>query len=85
VSQQLFKGIRQDQVTDWIREKGRGEWRLGAGLHVLLVGDGKATNKVTVPMDKNWFSDFSGSASIATLPPFGPIERQKWFDQISSQ
>ncbi len=23
--------------------------------------------------------------SIATLPPFGPIEGQKWFDQISSQ
>ncbi len=23
--------------------------------------------------------------SIATLPPFGPIEVQKWFDQISSQ
>ncbi len=23
--------------------------------------------------------------SVATLPPFGPIERQKWFDQISSQ
>ncbi len=23
--------------------------------------------------------------SIATLPPFGPIEEQKWFDQISSQ
>ncbi len=28
----------------------------------------------------------SGAAeSIATLPPFGPIEGQKWFDQISSQ
>jgi hypothetical protein len=23
--------------------------------------------------------------SIATLPPFGPIEGQKWFEQISSQ
>ncbi len=23
--------------------------------------------------------------SVATLPPFGPIEGQKWFDQISSQ
>jgi hypothetical protein len=23
--------------------------------------------------------------SIATFPPFGPIEEQKWFDQISSQ
>jgi hypothetical protein len=23
--------------------------------------------------------------SEATLPPFGPIEGQKWFDQISSQ
>jgi hypothetical protein len=23
--------------------------------------------------------------SIATLPPFGPIEGYKWFDQISSQ
>ncbi len=23
--------------------------------------------------------------SIATLPPFGPIEGHKWFDQISSQ
>jgi hypothetical protein len=33
VSQQLFKVIRQDQVTHWIREKGRGEWRLGAGLY----------------------------------------------------
>jgi hypothetical protein len=41
VSQQLFKVIRQDQVTHWIREKGRGEWRLGAGLHVLLVGEGE--------------------------------------------
>jgi len=25
------------------------------------------------------------SESVATLPPFSPIERQKWFDQISSQ
>jgi hypothetical protein len=25
------------------------------------------------------------SESIATLPPFGPIEGQKWFDQISRQ
>ncbi len=25
------------------------------------------------------------SESIATLPPFGPIEGQKWFDQIPSQ
>ncbi len=25
------------------------------------------------------------SEAIATLPPFGPIEGQKWFDQISSQ
>ncbi len=25
------------------------------------------------------------SEPIATLPPFGPIEGQKWFDQISSQ
>ncbi len=23
--------------------------------------------------------------SVATLPPFGPIEGQVWFDQISSQ
>jgi hypothetical protein len=23
--------------------------------------------------------------SVATLPPFSPIEGQKWFDQISSQ
>ncbi len=23
--------------------------------------------------------------SVATLPPFGPIEGQKWFDQISNQ
>jgi hypothetical protein len=23
--------------------------------------------------------------SIATIPPFGPIEGNKWFDQISSQ
>ncbi len=28
---------------------------------------------------------YSTSASIATLPPFGPIEGQKWFDQIYSQ
>jgi hypothetical protein len=26
-----------------------------------------------------------GSESIATLPSFGPIVGQKWFDQISSQ
>jgi hypothetical protein len=26
-----------------------------------------------------------GPESIATLPPFGHIEGQKWFDQISSQ
>ncbi len=25
------------------------------------------------------------SESIATIPPFGPIEGQKWFVQISSQ
>jgi hypothetical protein len=27
----------------------------------------------------------TGTESIATLPPFGPIEGNKWFDQISSQ
>ncbi len=27
----------------------------------------------------------AASESIATLTPFGPIEGQKWFDQISSQ
>jgi hypothetical protein len=27
----------------------------------------------------------TGTESIATLPPFGPIEGQKWFDRISSQ
>ncbi len=26
-----------------------------------------------------------GPESVATLPPFGPIEGQKWFDRISSQ
>ncbi len=26
-----------------------------------------------------------GPESVATLPPFSPIEGQKWFDQISSQ
>jgi hypothetical protein len=26
-----------------------------------------------------------GTESVATLPPFSPIEGQKWFDQISSQ
>jgi hypothetical protein len=26
-----------------------------------------------------------GIETIAKLPPFGPIEGQKWFDQISSQ
>jgi hypothetical protein len=25
------------------------------------------------------------SESVATLPPFSPIEGQKWFDKISSQ
>ncbi len=28
---------------------------------------------------------WSTPESIATLPPFGPIEGYKWFDQISSQ
>ncbi len=35
----------------------------------------------------NWSSVValtSPSESIATLPPFGPIEGQKWFEQISS-
>jgi hypothetical protein len=25
------------------------------------------------------------SESVATFPPFGPIEGKKWFDRISSQ
>ncbi len=40
----------------------------------------------------NFFSDLCAALdkkyiteSIATLPPFGPIEEQKWFDQIYSQ
>jgi hypothetical protein len=37
----------------------------------------------------DFLTTFSGQAgfseSIATLPPFGPIEGYKWFDQISSQ
>ncbi len=28
---------------------------------------------------------FVCAESVATLPPFGPIEGQKWFDRISSQ
>jgi hypothetical protein len=28
---------------------------------------------------------WQGTESIATLPPFGPIEGHKWFIQISSQ
>ncbi len=35
-------------------------------------------------MLSNKFCDWTPE-SIATLPPFGPIEGQKWFDQISSQ
>jgi hypothetical protein len=30
-------------------------------------------------MESHW------AESVATLPPFSPIEGQKWFDQISSQ
>ncbi len=30
-------------------------------------------------------SPFPLPESVATLPPFGPIEGQKWFDRISSQ
>jgi hypothetical protein len=36
-------------------------------------------------MGPNGGSVAMGSESVATLPPFGPIEGQKWFDQISSQ
>jgi hypothetical protein len=36
-----------------------------------------------------WTGDFKWrevkTESVATLPPFGPIEGQKWFDRISSQ
>jgi hypothetical protein len=28
---------------------------------------------------------YAPEESVATLPPFGPIEGQKWFDRISSQ
>ncbi len=28
---------------------------------------------------------YRSAESVATLPPFGPIEGHKWFDQISSQ
>jgi hypothetical protein len=31
------------------------------------------------------FAASSPPESVATLPPFSPIEGQKWFDQISSQ
>jgi hypothetical protein len=31
------------------------------------------------------YTSTSFTESIATLPPFGPIEGNKWFDQISSQ
>jgi hypothetical protein len=33
----------------------------------------------------SWWNVRQKSESVATLPPFGPIEGQKWFDQISSQ
>jgi hypothetical protein len=42
-------------------------------------------------MFKRYFSDWNRffrqrrPESVATLPPFGPIEGQKWFDRISSQ
>jgi hypothetical protein len=38
-------------------------------------------------LGKGWpdSSLFFGPESVATLPPFSPIEGQKWFDQISSQ
>jgi hypothetical protein len=35
---------------------------------------------------RQWaYRNNKSSESIATLPTFGPIEGQKWFDQISSQ
>jgi hypothetical protein len=39
--------------------------------------------RASFPYFPHFFS--SGPESIATLPPFGPIEGQKGFDQISSQ
>jgi hypothetical protein len=39
-------------------------------------------------VNKNQFverTDGLCAESVATLPPFSPIEGQKWFDQISSQ
>jgi len=38
-----------------------------------------------IPALKPPFLNLPESISIATLPPFGPIEGQKWFDHISSQ
>ncbi len=31
------------------------------------------------------YGEYLFTESVATLPPFGPIEGQKWFDRISSQ
>jgi hypothetical protein len=42
-----------------------------SGRHATMPGGGKSQKRT--------------SASIATLPPFGPLEGQKWFDQMSSQ
>ncbi len=36
-------------------------------------------------MEQLRFCDLRYTESVATPPPFGPIEGQKWFDQISSQ
>ncbi len=69
---------------------------LAAACMTLLILRGTSANCIFLLYyfddNSNSFSDdspigrkLSTAESVATLPPFSPIEGQKWFDQISSQ
>jgi hypothetical protein len=53
-------------------------------IHAIFVAFDRYSLLLTDTFDVVFVFAFP-SESIATLTPFGPIERQKWFDQISSQ
>jgi len=54
-----------------------------------VCGGGKLTIRAPANhyhMSRDFRENFHfNPESVATLPPFSPIEEQKWFDQISSQ
>jgi hypothetical protein len=91
-------GLQFFSSVDTSETQHRRYLRVLAHHAVPVLSGGDCLNRISIQQqleltaNRSWASsspDTEGlklpSESVATLPPFGPIEGQKWFDRISGQ